>query len=112
KCEKSGKIIALRGDIDALPIKEESEVDFASKNTGLMHACGHDAHASMLLGAAKILNGMKDKISGEIRFFFQEAEETFAGAKKIIEAGGMDGVDACFGMHGMPELQTGYVNIA
>lgn len=112
KCEKSGTIIALRGDIDALPIKEESEVDFASKNTGLMHACGHDAHASMLLGAAKILNGMKDKISGEIRFFFQEAEETFAGAKKIIEAGGMDGVDACFGMHGMPELQTGYVNIA
>jgi amidohydrolase len=111
KGAKPGKTIALRGDIDALPIIEQSGVDFASKNSGVMHACGHDAHASMLLGAAKILSEMSDKITGEIRFFFQEAEETFSGAKKIIEAGGMDGVDACLGMHGMPELQTGYVNI-
>lgn len=108
---KDGKTVALRGDIDALPIKEETDVEFKSKTSGLMHACGHDAHASMLLGAAKILSEMKDEIPGEIRFFFQEGEETFSGAKKIIEAGGMDGVDACFGMHGMPELETGYVNI-
>lgn len=108
---KSGKTIALRGDIDALPIKEESDVEFKSKTPGIMHACGHDAHASMLLGAARILSEMKEEIPGEIRFFFQEGEETFTGAKKIIEAGGMDGVDACFGMHGMRELETGYVNI-
>ncbi|MFL0269730.1 amidohydrolase [Candidatus Clostridium radicumherbarum] len=108
---KNGKTLALRGDIDALPIKEESGVKFESKNPGVMHACGHDAHASMLLGAAKILSEMKDEIKGEVRFFFQQGEETFSGAKKIIEAGGMEGVDACLGMHGMPDLETGYVNI-
>lgn len=109
---KNGKTVALRADIDALPIKEESGVEYASKVEGVMHACGHDAHTSMLLGAAKILSEMKDEIPGEIRFFFQEGEETFTGAKKIIEAGGMDGVDACLGMHGMAELETGYVNIS
>lgn len=111
KGDKSGKTVALRADFDALPMKEETFVTFKSKTEGVMHACGHDAHASMLLGAAKILSQMKDEMCGEVRFFFQEGEETFTGAKKIIEAGGMDGVDACFGMHGMPELETGYVNI-
>lgn len=106
-----GKTIALRADIDALPIKEETDNEFKSKVPDVMHACGHDAHTSMLLGAAKILSEMKDEIKGEIRFFFQEAEETFSGAKLIIEAGGMEGVDACFGMHGMKELETGCVNI-
>lgn len=108
---KPGKTIALRGDIDALPIKEESGVEYASKVPGVMHACGHDAHAAMLLGAAKILAGMKEDIKGNVRFFFQEGEETFSGAKKIIEAGGMEGVDACFGMHGMPSLEPGYADI-
>ncbi|MFL0246848.1 M20 metallopeptidase family protein [Candidatus Clostridium stratigraminis] len=108
---KSGKTVALRADIDALPIKEESGMKFASENPGVMHACGHDAHAAMLLGAAKILSEMKGEIKGEVRFFFQQGEETFSGAKKIIEAGGMEGVDACLGMHGMPDLETGYVNI-
>lgn len=111
KGEKSGKTIALRGDIDALPINEEADVDFKSQKAGIMHACGHDAHTAMLLGAAKILSGMQNEIAGEIKFFFQEGEETFLGAKKIIEAGEMEGVDACFAMHGMPELETGYVNI-
>ncbi|WML33014.1 amidohydrolase [Clostridium sp. OS1-26] len=111
KGAKAGKTVALRADIDALPIKEESDVEFKSKNPGVMHACGHDAHAAMLLGAAKILSEMKDEISGEVRLFFQEGEETFSGAKKIIEAGGMDGVDACFGIHAMCLLETGYVDI-
>lgn len=111
KGAKSGRTIALRGDIDALPINEEAEVTFKSNTPGVMHACGHDAHASMLLGAVKILSEMKEEIHGEIRFFFQEGEETFSGAKKIIAAGGMDGVDACFGMNGLPALETGNVNI-
>lgn len=107
---KPGKTIALRADFDALPIIEQSDVEFISKNHGVMHACGHDAHTSMLLGAANVLAEMRDEIKGEIRFFFQEGEEIFAGAKKIIAAGGMEGVDACFGMHGMP-IPTGTVNI-
>lgn len=111
KGAKGGKTVALRGDIDALPIKEETKVDFSSKIPGMMHACGHDGHAAMLLGAAKILSEMKDQLSGTVKFFFQEGEETFSGAKKIIEAGGMEGVDACFGMHLMPGLETGYVDI-
>lgn len=111
KGSKPGKTVALRADMDALPIIEQSGVEFESKNQGVMHACGHDAHSAMLLGAAKVLSQMKDEIAGEVRFFFQEAEETFSGAEKIIEAGGMDGVDSILGMHGMSDLKTGYYNV-
>lgn len=107
KGAKPGKTVALRGDTDALPVIEQSGVDYCSQNQGVFHACGHDAHTSMLLGAAKILSEMKGELAGEVRFFFQEGEETFTGAKKIIEAGGMKGVDAVFGMHGMPTIETG-----
>lgn len=105
------KTVALRADTDALPVKEESGVEFTSKKEGVMHACGHDAHTAMLLGAARILNQMKDEIPGEIRLFFQEGEETFSGAKKIVAEGGMEGVDAAFGMHGMPSIEAGYASI-
>ena len=110
KGSKPGKTVALRADMDAIPIIEQSDVDFTSKNQGVMHACGHDAHSAMLLGAAKILTSMKDEIKGEVRFFFQEGEENFSGAKKIVAAGGMDGVDGVFGMHGLPGIDVGYAN--
>lgn len=112
KGSKPGKIVALRADIDALPIIEESGVEFSSKVPGLMHACGHDAHAAMLLGAARLLSEMKDEISGEVRLFFQEAEETFMGAKEIIKDGGMEGVDALFGIHNFPLIPAGQVDIS
>lgn len=111
KGKTSGNTVALRADMDALPIYEETDLAFKSKNHGVMHACGHDTHTAMLLGAAKILSEIKDEINGEVRFFFQEGEETFSGAKKIIKAGGMEGVDACFGIHGMPDLETGFVSM-
>lgn len=99
--EGKGKVVALRGDTDALPVLEQADVEFKSTIEGNSHACGHDAHAAMLLGAARVLSEMKDEIDGEVRFFFQEGEETFTGAKLIVEEGGMDGVDVVFGMHGM-----------
>lgn len=97
--------------MDAIPIIEESGLEFSSKNSGIMHACGHDAHTAMLMGAAKILSEMKDEIQGEVRLFFQEGEETFSGAKKIIESGKMDGVDGCFAMHVHPDIKTDYINL-
>ena len=108
---KGSKTVALRADTDALPVIEHSGVPFTSKHPGVMHACGHDAHTAMLLGAAKILAGMKDELPGEVRLFFQEGEEMFAGANKIIAAGGMEGVDAVFGMHGMPGMETGFYDL-
>lgn len=96
---KEGKTIALRADMDALPIKEANEVDYISRHEGCMHACGHDTHMTMLLGAAKILNEYKDQIPGTVRLFFQTDEEGSKGAQRICAEGAMDGVDAVFGTH-------------
>ena len=96
---KPGKTVALRADIDALPVKEETGLPFASHNEGKMHACGHDNHMAMLLGAAKILNEVKDELSGDVRLVFQPAEETFEGAKDMIANGILDGVDAALAYH-------------
>ena len=96
----SDKVIALRADMDALPIKEETGLDFASTN-GNMHACGHDSHAAMLLGAAEILNKNKDKLNGTVKLIFQTAEETAEGAEVMIEEGALENpkVDVLVGLH-------------
>ena len=94
-----GPIILLRADIDALPIHEENKISYASKRDNVMHACGHDSHAAMLLAAAKILSENKDKFKGKIRLVFQPGEETGEGAKAMIEQGVLKDVDQVFGLH-------------
>ena len=96
---KPGKTVALRADIDALPVKEETGLPFASHNEGKMHACGHDNHMAMLLGAAKILNEVKEELSGDVRLVFQPAEETAVGALQMMKEHALDGVDAIYGVH-------------
>lgn len=111
KGDNPGKTIALRGDIDALPIKELNECDYKSDNVGFMHACGHDCHISMLLGAAMILSHMKNEINGTIRLLFQPAEEIAVGARKMIEAGALLNVDGVFGIHVWSDIEHGFVCI-
>lgn len=106
-----GKTIALRADMDALCITEQNDVPYKSKNSGVMHACGHDAHTAMLLGAARALNEVRNTINGNIKLIFQPAEETIEGAKEMIAAGCLDGVDSMFGMHVGSPLKTGLVAI-
>ena len=93
-----GKTIALRADMDALPIREETPVDFKSTN-GNMHSCGHDAHTAMLLAAARIINDNKALLKGSVKLIFQPGEENPGGAKPMIDEGCLDGVDAIFGLH-------------
>lgn len=108
-----GKTIALRADIDALPVQEENVLPYASKHPGKMHACGHDGHAAVLLGVAKILASKKNEICGEVRFLFQHAEEVFpGGALEMVEAGVMDGVDLVIGNHLWSPLEKGKIGIA
>ena len=105
---KPGKAIALRADIDALPIQEDPRNDPCSQVPGVMHACGHDGHAAALLGAAKVLSSLPADTHGELRFFFQPAEEKQpGGAKGIVEAGWMEGVDLIYGMHFQSQEEVG-----
>jgi amidohydrolase len=108
---RPGPTVALRADIDALPITEESGVDFASENPGAMHACGHDGHTAMLLGAAKVLSA-GDLPGGEVRFIFQHAEESPpGGARDLVAAGVLDGVDLVYGCHLWTPLELGKVAV-
>lgn len=103
-----GKTLAIRADIDGLPLVEKTGLSYASTN-GLMHACGHDIHTSILLGTAKYLKSIQDQIPGKVKFFFQPNEEQEGGAKDMIERGAMEGVDYVIGLHVDPDQKTGYL---
>lgn len=109
KGAKPGKTVLIRGDIDALSVTEQTGLPFASKNEGVMHACGRDCHISMMLTAAHILNDMKDDLCGTVKLAWQSSEEVATGAKAMIAAGAMDGVDGCFAIHVWGDVPAGKV---
>lgn len=108
-----GKTVAIRADIDALPILEDNGLDFCSSNPGVMHACGHDAHTTILLGAAKVMKDMEVDLTGNVKLLFQPAEEAIGGADRMIKAGCLDNpkVDYAIGLHVMPNVPTGKVEL-
>ncbi|AHF09872.1 amidohydrolase [Dehalobacter restrictus] len=108
-----GKMVALRSDIDALPIQEENDLPYRSQNIGTMHACGHDGHAAMLVGAAKVLAELRSDMKGEIRCIFQHAEEKHpGGAKDLVKLGLLNGVDAILALHLFTSLPAGKIGLA
>lgn len=107
--QKGNPMVMLRSDIDALPIQEETNLPYASCNSGIMHACGHDLHMAALLGAARMLKEHEDWYTGSVRFVFQPDEEGDGGAKRMIAAGALDHVDAVFGLHCDPSLPEGTI---
>ena len=106
-----GPTLALRADIDALPIVEQTGLDYASKNEGAMHACGHDFHIASLLGATQVLKGQEESLQGKVRFIFQPAEESNQGARALISEGVLEGVDWIIGFHNKPELPVGTIGV-
>lgn len=113
KGKNSNKTVLLRADIDGLPIKDESKFEIKSEREGYMHACGHDIHATCLLGAAKILNDIKDELNGNVKLVFQPAEEGVGGALPMIEDGILENphVDAAFALHVEPLEKTGNIQV-
>jgi len=112
KAVPGAKTVALRADIDALPVEEKTGLPFASENPGVMHACGHDNHMAMLLGAAKILTTIRDEIPGTVKLLFQPAEETAQGAKAMIAEGVLKGVDAIYGAHIWGDFDAPYIDVS
>ncbi len=104
---RPGRMIAIRADMDALPIAERTGLDFASLEAGKMHACGHDVHSSTLLGVAAILQRLAPEMAGSVRLLFQPAEETLGGAAAMIADGALEGVDMALGFHNHPEIPVG-----
>lgn len=102
-----GGAIGLRADMDALPIDEQTMLPYASQHPGCMHACGHDGHTTILIGAARVLSELRDQLPRPVRFVFQPAEEIGAGAKRMIEGGALKDVSTMFGLHGVPMLPVG-----
>ena len=112
KGKSSGKTVLLRADMDALEVCEKNNVSYKSQKEGLMHACGHDGHIAMLLGAAHVLNEIKNDISGEIKLFFQPAEEVAKGAKTVIEESKItDFIDAAFAIHLWQGIPVGKISL-
>jgi amidohydrolase len=107
------KTVAVRVDMDALPITEKNNLEYKSKNNGVMHACGHDSHLAIGLGIAKVVASLKNKIEGNIKLVFQPAEEKLQGAEAMLEAGLLEEnkIDYIFGFHNWPELPTGQVGL-
>lgn len=108
--KKGGKLVGIRADMDALPIKETNDVDYASKNEGVMHACGHDSHMAMALGTARLLSERRDELPGSVRMIFQPSEEKLpGGAIEMIKEGAIDGLDYVIGQHVSSSIPAGKV---
>ncbi|PWC16538.1 amidohydrolase [Brenneria roseae subsp. roseae] len=107
--QQEGPLVVVRSDIDALPIEEESGVEFTSTSKGVMHACGHDFHSSAALGAAILLKKIEPELKGTVRILFQAAEETGLGAPEVIATGALDNAAAIFGIHNDPTLPVGVI---
>lgn len=113
KGRAGGKTVALRADIDALPMQDHKDVPYRSQNPGVCHACGHDAHIAIALGVARYFSERRDQFQGKIKLLFQPAEETIGGAKRMVEEGCMQHpqVDYCLGKHVMPYMDVGEVEV-
>ena len=111
KGKHPGRSVLLRADMDGLPLQEATDLAFRSKNAGVMHACGHDVHMAIALAVAEAFARNRDRLPGTVRFAFQPAEEKAGGAKPMIEAGVLDGIDRVIGLHVWSELPVGQVSL-